>query len=133
MASFHHPNYLLQDNERIVRRAQAPEITLQDEISLLTEVGRFIQAKLIHEYGFEMLMIPDDETAVNTSILVTSDWLTNPNILVVVQNAVSSMMGIFSRSLCLEQGLSKGSMIPYIDRARRAGYAVMVLRPSMIT
>ena len=40
------------------------------------------------------------------------------------------MMGIFSRSICMEQGLSKGSMLPYIHRARAAGYAVMVLRPN---
>jgi tRNA A-37 threonylcarbamoyl transferase component Bud32 len=126
---FNHPHYTLIDDERIVRKAGAPEQTMTDELECLTEIARYVQAKMI-DMGFERIAIPDDEAEYSTSILVTSDWQSNSKLLIIIQNAVGSMMGIFSRSLCLEQGLSKGSMLPYISRAQRAGYSVMVLRPN---
>lgn len=126
---FFHPNYTLIDDERIIRKNTAPPITMTDELEVLTEIARYVQARMISS-GFERIIIPDDEAAISTSILATSDWQTNPKLLIIIQNSVGSMMGIFSRSLCLEQGLSKGSMLPYIDRAKRNGYAVMVLRPN---
>jgi tRNA A-37 threonylcarbamoyl transferase component Bud32 len=127
--NFSHPNYTLIDDERIIRKNTAPPLTMSDELEVLTEIARYVQARMIH-LGFERIIIPDDEATISTSILATSDWQTNPKLLVIIQNAVGSMMGIFSRSLCLEQGLSKGSMLPYIERAKRNGYAVMVLRPN---
>jgi hypothetical protein len=33
----------------------------------------------------------------------------------------------------MNEGLSKGTMLPYIKRAREAGYAVMILRPNANT
>ena len=39
-------------------------------------------------------------------------------------------MGIFSRSLCLEKGINKGSMLPYVSRAISSGYAVILMRPN---
>jgi tRNA A-37 threonylcarbamoyl transferase component Bud32 len=127
--NFNHPNYTLIDDERIIRKSTAPPLTMSDELEVLTEIARYVQARMINS-GFERIIIPDDEAPISTSILATTDWLTNPRLLIIIQNSVGSMMGIFSRSLCLEQGLSKGSMLPYIDRAKRNGYAVMVLRPN---
>jgi tRNA A-37 threonylcarbamoyl transferase component Bud32 len=127
--TFNHPNYTLLDDERIVRKSSAPPLTMSDELEVLTEIARYVQARMINS-GFERIIIPDDEAPISTFILATSDWLSNPRLLIIIQNSVGSMMGIFSRSLCLEQGLSKGSMLPYIDRAKRNGYAVMVLRPN---
>lgn len=127
--SFNHSNYTLIDDERIIRKSTAPPQTMSDELEVLTEIGRYIQTKLLYN-GFEKIIIPDDESNISTSILVTSDWQVNVKLLIIIQNSVGSMMGIFSRSLCLEQGLSKGSMLPYIERAKRAGYAIMILRPN---
>lgn len=127
---FSHPHYTLLDDDRIVRKASAPPKTMSEEGEVLNEIARYVHAKMVSEYGFEQIMIPDDETEVSTSILVTSDWLVNSKLLIIVQNAVGSYMGIFSRTLCLDEGLSKGSMLLYIQRARKAGYSVMVLRPN---
>jgi hypothetical protein len=68
-------------------------------------MARYVEAKIISEYGFERVFIPDDEAEISTSILVTSDWQTNTKLLVMVQNAVGAMMGIFSRSICFDLGL----------------------------
>ena len=50
--------------------------------------------------------------------------------MIIAHNAAGSKMGIFSRSICMDMGLSKGSMLPYIKRAREDGYAVVILRPN---
>jgi serum/glucocorticoid-regulated kinase 2 len=127
---FRHPNYDLIDNDRIVRKTGVPPATMEDTQEVLQEIGRYVQAKLLNDMGFEALAIPDDEQAASTSVLASSDWQTSERLLLIIQNAVGALMGIFSRSLCLDQGLSKGSMFPYIERARSAGCAVMILRPN---
>jgi serum/glucocorticoid-regulated kinase 2 len=127
-ATFNHPSYTLVGNDRIVRNKDAPEKSMAEEIEVINEMARYVEAKIISEYGFERVFIPDDEAEISTSILVTSDWQTNTKLLVMVQNAVGAMMGIFSRSICFDLGLSKGSMLPYIAKAKADGYAILILR-----
>jgi hypothetical protein len=126
--TFNHPNYSLVDDDRIVRKKDAPEKSMAEEIEVINEMARYVEAKIINDYGFERVFIPDDEAEISTSFLVTSDWQTNTKLLVVVQNAVGAMMGIFSRSICFDNGLSKGSMLPYIAKAKADGYAILILR-----
>ena len=50
--------------------------------------------------------------------------------LLIVQNSVGSLIGICSRSVCFDHGLSKGTWLPYIQKAREHDYAVLLLRPN---
>lgn len=128
--AFQHPFYKLEDDDRIVRNSGLPPATMEETQEVLQEIGRYVQAKLLNDLGFESLHIPADDEEISTSILASSDWQTAEKLIIIIQNAVGSLMGIFSRSLCLDEGLSKGSMLPYVDRARAAGCAVMILRPN---
>lgn len=101
---------------------------MADEIEVVNELARYVESKIIEDYDFERIFIPDDEAEISTSVLVTSDWQSNSKLLIIVQNAVGAMIGIFSRSICLDLGLSKGSMLPYIAKAKADGYAVLILR-----
>ena len=83
---FNHPNYDLIKNDLITRKEGA--VALADESDLLNEISRFVQAKMTLEFNFETIIIPDDDCGVSTSILVTSDWLVNTKLLIIVQNAV---------------------------------------------
>ena len=133
MATFSHRNYTLQGEDRIVRNAGAPELTMIEEGEVYDEMARFVEAKIMSNYGFSPIQIPpstSDEVVASTSILVSPDWVSATKILIIVQNQSGAQLGLFSRSLCLEQGLSKGSMLPYIERAVQEGYAVVVLRPN---
>lgn len=127
---FQHPLYTLDDEDRIVRNAGLPPASMEETQQVLQEIGRYVQAKLLNDLGFESLNIPADDEEISTSILASSDWQTSDKLLIIIQNAVGSLMGIFSRSLCLDEGLTKGSMLPYVTRAREAGCAVMILRPN---
>ena len=45
-------------------------------------------------------------------------------------NGSGSLLGIWSRSLCLQKGLRAGSAISYVEEALQAGYEVLLLRPN---
>jgi hypothetical protein len=128
-AVFNHPNYSLVADDRIVRNAGAPRPTAAEDAEVLAEVARFVEAKMVTEFGFSSIQIPEDEDP-STSILASPGWIHASKLLLVVQNAYGSQLGIFSRSICFDQGLSKGTWLPYIERAIAAGYAVLVLRPN---
>eukprot|EP01032_Pedospumella_encystans_P025246 gene25246-28541_t len=128
-AIFKHRNYTLVDNDRIVRNPGAPPLTAAEDGEILQELTRFIEAKLTTEYKFESIQIPEDEDP-STSILGSPNWVNATKLLLIVQNAYGSQLGIFSRSICFDQGISKGTWLPYIQRAVGAGYAVLILRPN---
>lgn len=127
---FNSASYTLVNNDRIVRKAGLAAPSMAETQEVLQEIGRYVQAKLLNDMGFESLAIPDDEQLASTSIFASSNWQVAERLLIIVQNAVGSLMGIFSRSLCLDEGLSKGSMLPYVERAIAAGWSVMILRPN---
>lgn len=129
-AVFFHKNYHLVNEDKIVRNADAPALTMIEEGEILQEIARYVESKIVDNYGFVSIPIPNEDSNPSTSILASPDWMTATKLLLIIQNASGSMMGIFSRSLCLEQGLTKGSMLPYIERAVSAGYGVLILRPN---
>ena len=133
MAEFRHPSCVLVNDDRIVRNTSVTLVSaavMKEEREILQEIGRYVENKLLSQYGFVAIPIPGEDSIPATSVLASADWITASKLLLIIQNASGSMMGIFSRSLCLEQGLSKGSMLPYVDRALSLGYGVIILRPN---
>jgi len=124
-----HPNYTLVDNDKIVRNENAPPLTAQEDGEILQEVARYVESKIQADFGFVPIQIPEDENP-STTILASSGWESATKMLLIIQNSYGSQLGIFSRSICFDQGISKGTWIPYIERATAAGYAVLILRPN---
>ena len=54
--------------------------------------------------------------------MASSDWESAEKLLVIIHSGVGYPLGIFSRSILMEQGFSKGSILPYIKRARTENY-----------
>lgn len=129
---FSHPHYTLVDGDRIVRNPSAPRPTAAEDAEILAEITRYVEEKIKADFNFVSIQIPEEEdpNIPTTSILVSADWATARKMLIIVQNAYGSQLGIFSRSICFDQGLSKGTWLPYINRAVTQGYAVMILRPN---
>jgi len=128
--SFNHPYYSLVHNDRIVRNGDAPTHSANEEEEIIKEIGRYVEAKIINIYGFYAISIPNEDSNPSTTILASNDWLIKNKLLIIIQNASGSLLGIFSRSICLEQGISKGSVLPYIERALSADYGIIILRPN---
>eukprot|EP01035_Chromulina_nebulosa_P020360 gene20360-26425_t len=108
--AFNHPYYSLVHNDRIVRNGDAPAHSANEEEEIIKEIG--------------------EDSNPSTTILASNDWINKNKLLIIIQNASGSLLGIFSRSICLEQGISKGSVLPYIERALSADYGIIILRPN---
>ena len=127
-------HYELQ-GDKIVRNSRA-FTSAKEEVEIYDDLARYIESRILVEHKFESYSIPPNPEgdgavdAPSTSVLATPDLTTATKLLIIIQNASGSQMGIFSRSLCLDQGISKGSMLPYIEHAIREGYAVLILRPN---
>ena len=70
--------------------------------------------------GFAEHFIGVDDDA-KCAIYCSSGWEAAPKVLLVLQNAVGSCPGVWSRSLCISHGLAFGSMIPCLERALGEG------------
>eukprot|EP00600_Ochromonadales_sp_CCMP1393_P003680 CAMPEP_0174994864 /NCGR_PEP_ID=MMETSP0004_2-20121128/23875_1 /TAXON_ID=420556 /ORGANISM="Ochromonas sp., Strain CCMP1393" /LENGTH=713 /DNA_ID=CAMNT_0016249153 /DNA_START=54 /DNA_END=2195 /DNA_ORIENTATION=+ len=128
-AVFSHKNYTLKDGDKIVRNDGAPPLTAAEDGEILQEVARYVEARIISDFKFVSIQIPEGEDN-STSILASPNWSDATKLLMIVQNSYGSQLGIFSRSICFEQGISKGTWLPYIQRAVSVGYAVLILRPN---
>lgn len=117
------------DGDRIVRNADAPRPTRSEDAEILQELTRYVENKIMADYGFVSIQIPEDEDP-STSILASPNWMSASKLLIIVQNAYGSQLGIFSRSICFDKGISKGTWLPYIERALSVGYDVLILRPN---
>jgi hypothetical protein len=131
---FFHRKYRLVDGDKFVRNERLPEntrVSMEEEEEIIKEIGNYVESRIIFQYNFTSIPIPGDDANPSTTILASPDWQTASKLLLIIQNSPGSILGIFSRSLCLEQGLNKGSMLPYIERALNADYGVIILRPNM--
>jgi tRNA A-37 threonylcarbamoyl transferase component Bud32 len=137
MAEFCCAGYTLVDGERLVKnplRASMPstEDEVRAEEEFLAELSRYVEARLQAEFGMIHINIPDTDTPgeAKTTILATSNWTNASKLLLITQNSSGSILGVFSRTLCKKEGLSKGSILPYVSRAVSEGYEVLILRPN---
>ena len=60
------------------------------------------------------------------------DWEINSKgrALVLIQGSGEVRAGIWTRSVCINEGLKTGSMLPMIDLCKKKGIAVLVMNPN---
>jgi len=140
--TFVNPHYELVDNDNLVLKTKTRRLTQEEDEGVLLELARYVEASLVETFGFEYVAIPPVEEDIDvsaadapgsTSILVSKDWHTCSQLLIMCVNQSGSQMGIFSRSMCFEGGLAKGTMFPYVKRALDCKYGVIILRPNQNT
>jgi hypothetical protein len=140
---FRHPSYALLDNNRLIptpegspddaktgeiRRAEG--VRAEDAPEVLERLGSYIRSYLKACCAMEEVWIPGEDVACRCSILMSYGWEVAERLLIVMQNQVGSQLGIWSRGACLESGIQRGSMIPFVEAARREGFAVVILNPN---
>lgn len=105
------------------------------EIDEIVKAAIFhIQMEMLAELEFKQAHIPldprpDEPKEARSSVFLTTDWRTNPNLLVVINGGRGVQPGIWSRDLLIQEGLELGSMLPVCRRAKANGFAVAVLNP----
>jgi len=143
--TFHHPSYILVDNDKLVYKVHhdaaggapiTPTTPTHDQeekltASLLDSLSVYITDYLKHRFDMVEAWIPaPDNQEVKCSILLSRQWRRCDRLLVLLQNHVGSIVGMWSRSTCLQQGLRKGSMIPFLEKAYEGGYGTIICNPN---
>lgn len=82
--------------------------------------------------GVQLTPVPGKQVPPHCKILMTRDWSRCSTLLVVVPGHASSDLqpGMWSRSLCMDDGIYAGSMLPLVHHARQRGWGVAVLNPN---
>ena len=95
----------------------------------------WIQAYMMDKHKLKKVRIPvqeeTNEGAGRAPIFVSSDWQTNEKgALVLIQGTGDVRPGYWARSVCMNDTLELGSMIPDIEWAQNNNYSVLVMNPN---
>ncbi|XP_042890639.1 cotranscriptional regulator FAM172A-like [Penaeus japonicus] len=93
---------------------------------VLKEVHKLVKK----ECGLGRAAVPCDAkpSEPQTFVFVSDDLMTNDKkLMILIQGSGAVRAGQWSRKLTINDSLESGTQIPYIQRARRDGYAVLVM------
>ena len=79
--------------------------------------------KLKNTFGLEVVELKDGTPILASPNLINSE---RP-ILVLMQGMPPATMGIWSREVCVKKGLQEGSVIPYVEDAKKRGMNVLIM------
>lgn len=63
-------------------------------------------------------------------ILTSKDIKNNPKSLILIQGAGHVKLGVWSKLVSINEGLNLGSMIPFVDLAKKKGYSILIMNPN---
>ena len=105
-------------------------------------VKLYVENLLIEQFELTTLYVPNnnfnnfnnftirDESQAQCKILTTNDFPTNPKCLILIQGTGPVRLGQWSRSVCINENLLLGSMFPYVDKAIKKKYSVIIFNPN---
>ena len=101
-------------------------------------VQKYVENLIITKFDLNILYVPNkdnnyekrDETIAQCKILTTKDFLTNPKCLILIQGTGVVRLGQWARSVCINENLNLGTMIPYVDKAIKNNYSVIIFNPN---
>ena len=104
-----------------------------DPLLTVAAITQYVQMKMVMDYSFEEIGIPlnvDSKTCMRSSIFGTKGCLVSETLVIVIPSS-GTYPGIWSRSLCVDEGLLKGTMLPFIHRAMQANMGLIILNPNV--
>ena len=101
-------------------------------------VQSFVENLIITKFDLNILYVPNkennyqnrDETIPQCKILTTQDFSTNPKCLILIQGTGVVRLGQWARSVCINENLRLGTMIPYVEKAIQNNYSVIIMNPN---
>jgi len=101
---------------------------------------------MVEEYGLNKLMFPEekhlkpeerDKNTPTIPVFMSHEFQREDKKLnkgkramILIHASGSSKVGVWSRESCVKENLAMGTMMPYIDAARKEGVAVLVMNPN---
>jgi len=100
--------------------------------SLGDTIFRHIQSLMEKEYGLQEVLLPLDSEyhGPTNNIFVSPDWQTSEKLMLLIQGSGAVRPGQWARALCINDDLNIGSILPYLQRCKEEGYAVIVFNPN---
>ena len=94
-----------------------------------------IQSSLISEYNLDEVWIPlgvSYESGPRCNVFLSKNWFASTSkALLLIPGAGSVYAGLWSRSVCINESLNTGSMLPFIESAESEGYEVLIFNPNL--
>jgi hypothetical protein len=108
-------------------------------------VMRNIQERMVKEYGLKEVLIPEDKHLEEeyrhlprNNIFMSPDFHSPPNddqaqkdAMVLIQGTGAVRAGVWARSVCINESMEKGSMLPLLSAARQQNMSVIVFNPNL--
>ena len=71
------------------------------------------------------------DSSLSQCILLSSkDFPTNPKCLILIQGVGHVTLGEWANSVCVNEGLKMGSMIPFVEDAKKKGFSILIMNPN---
>ena len=103
-------------------------------------VQKYVENLIIKTFDLNILYVPNhnpnpdflirDESIPQCKILTTKDFPTNPKCLILIQGTGVVRLGQWARSVCINENLNIGTMIPYVNKAIENKFSVIILNPN---
>ena len=101
-------------------------------------VQNYVENLIIKTFDLDILYVPNNdknyeirnEEIPQCKILTTKDFKTNPKCLILIQGTGVVRLGQWARSVCINENLNLGTMIPYVDKAIKNNYSVLIMNPN---
>ena len=103
-------------------------------------ITKYIQFYILQIYNLIPMYVPSNlknpnfyqriKSKPQCEIFVSKDFNTNPKCIILIQGSGNVKVGLWSRSICINDNLYNGSNIPYIERANIINYSIIILNPN---
>ena len=102
-------------------------------------VQKYVEELLIKKFNLTTLYVPNDksddftkrdESQAQCKIVITKDFSTNPKCLMLIQGTGAVRLGQWARSVCINENIYLGSMIPYVEQAIKNNLSVIIFNPN---
>ncbi|KAF2069673.1 hypothetical protein CYY_009010 [Polysphondylium violaceum] len=101
-------------------------------------IVREIQDKMMNDpYQLDEVWIPkkeddnDNEPIAQSNIFLSKDFYENTDrLMIIICGSGAVRAGQWARSLCINNELDTGSILPYLDKAQKLGFSLIVLNPN---
>ena len=136
-------NYKYNEKGELVHKTTGEKcgrVNTQKEYELIGEyVEKYIEIKLIETFNLVKLYVPNnnstdftkrDENQSQCKILTSQDFPTNPKCLMLIQGTGAVRLGQWARSVCINENIYLGSMIPYVKKALENKWSIIIYNPN---
>ena len=111
----------------------------KEEYDLISQYSsKYILHNLLTKQGLIPIYIPfnsgnyfqKDSSLVQCALLSSKDFPTNPKCLILIQGVGHVTLGEWANSVCVNEGLEMGSMIPFVEDAKKKGFSILIMNPN---